>query len=66
MKNTVLLSVFKAGDSIINLHIALDIYKEHIKEAQDCLWCHIKSTDLRKGISRERVMHFHNSQDTEA
>lgn len=34
VKTTALLSVFKAGDSPSNLHIALDMYKEHIKEAQ--------------------------------
>lgn len=34
MKNTALLSVFKAGDTTTNLHIALDMYKEHVKEAQ--------------------------------
>lgn len=34
VKNTALLSVFKAGDSTTNLHTALDMYQEHIKEAQ--------------------------------
>ena len=34
MKRTTLLSVFKAGDSITNLHIALDMYREHVVEAQ--------------------------------
>ena len=34
VKNTALLSVFKAGDSTTNLHTALDMYKEHIKESQ--------------------------------
>lgn len=34
IKNTVLLSVFKAGDSATNLHTALDMYREQIKEAQ--------------------------------
>ena len=33
-KNTTLISVFKAGDSTTNLHTALDMYKEHIKELQ--------------------------------
>lgn len=35
MKNTTLLSIFKANDSTTNLHTALDIYKEHVKEAQE-------------------------------
>lgn len=34
VKNTALLSVFKAGDSTTNLHTALDMYKEHVSEAQ--------------------------------
>ena len=34
MKRTALLSVFKAGDSTTNLHIALEMYKEHVVEAQ--------------------------------
>ena len=34
MKNTALLSVFKAGDITTNLHTALDMYREHVKEAQ--------------------------------
>lgn len=34
MKNTALLSVFKAGDSTTNLHTSLDMYKEHVREAQ--------------------------------
>lgn len=34
VKNTALLSVFKAGDSSTNLHTALDMYREHVKEAQ--------------------------------
>ncbi len=34
MKNTTVLSVFKAGDTTLNLHTALDMYKEHVKEAQ--------------------------------
>lgn len=34
VKKIVLLSVFKAGDSSTNLHIALDRYKDHIIEAQ--------------------------------
>lgn len=33
VKNTALLSVFRAGDSTTNLHTALDMYKEHVKEA---------------------------------
>lgn len=31
-KNTVLISIFKAGDNITNLHTGLDMYKEHIEE----------------------------------
>ncbi len=31
-KNTALISVFKAGDSIANLHTALDMYRNHISE----------------------------------
>lgn len=34
MKRTTLLSVFKASDTTTNLHIALDMYKEHVVEAQ--------------------------------
>ncbi len=34
MKNTRVLSMFKAGDSTLNLHTALGMYKEHINEAQ--------------------------------
>jgi len=34
VKETVLLSVFKAGDSTTNLHTALEMYQMHIKEAQ--------------------------------
>lgn len=34
VKETTLLSVFRAGDSTMNLHTALDMYQEHIKEAQ--------------------------------
>ena len=34
MKNTRVLSVFKAGDSTLNLHTALEMYKEHVAEAQ--------------------------------
>jgi len=34
VKETSLLSVFKAGDSALNLHTALDMFQEHIIEAQ--------------------------------
>lgn len=34
VKSTSLVSVFKAGDSTSNLHTALDMYQEHIKEIQ--------------------------------
>ena len=34
VKKTMLLSVFNAGDSTTNLHIALDRYREHIDECQ--------------------------------
>ncbi len=34
IKATTMLSVFKAGDSTTNLHTALDMYQEHINEAQ--------------------------------
>ena len=34
MKKTALLSVFKAGDSTTNLHTALNMYREHVVEAQ--------------------------------
>lgn len=34
MKGTTLLSMFRAGDSTTNLHIALDMYREHVKEIQ--------------------------------
>lgn len=33
-KSTTLVSVFKAGDSTTNLHVALDMYREHITELQ--------------------------------
>lgn len=34
MKNTSVISVFKAGDTTTNLHTALGMYKEHVTEAQ--------------------------------
>lgn len=34
IKETTLLSVFKAGDSTTNLHTALDMYQEYIRESQ--------------------------------
>lgn len=34
MKNTFILSVFNAGDSTTNLRTAIDMYKEHVSEAQ--------------------------------
>ena len=34
IKNTVLVSVFKAGDNIASLHTVLDMYKEHVHELQ--------------------------------
>ena len=34
IKNTVLVSVFKAGDNIAILHTGLDMYKEHVQELQ--------------------------------
>lgn len=34
IKNTCLLSVFKAGDTTTNLHTALNMYREHVIEAQ--------------------------------
>ena len=34
MKGTTLLSVFKAGDTTTNLHTALNMYREHVIEAQ--------------------------------
>ena len=34
VKNTTLLSIFKAGDSTTNLHTAIDKFKEHVIEAQ--------------------------------
>ena len=34
LKNTILVSVFEAGDSTTNLHTALDMYKEHATELQ--------------------------------
>ena len=34
VKKTVVVSVFKAGDSAGNLHTALDKYKEQIEEIQ--------------------------------
>ena len=33
-QNTILVSVFKAGDSTTNLHTALDMYKYHVTELQ--------------------------------
>ena len=34
MKRTTLLSIFKAGDTTTNLHTALDMYGQHVVEAQ--------------------------------
>ncbi len=34
IKETTMVSIFKAGDSTINLYTALDMYQEHIREAQ--------------------------------
>lgn len=34
IKNTTLLSVYKADDSTTNLHTALSRYKEHVSESQ--------------------------------
>ena len=33
-KETVLLSMFKAGNSTLNLHTALSMYREHVIEVQ--------------------------------
>jgi hypothetical protein len=33
-KNTVLLSMCMAGDSLSNLHTSIDMYREHIRELQ--------------------------------
>ena len=38
IKNTTLVAVFKAGDSIVNLHTALEQYQTHIKEIQGMKW----------------------------
>lgn len=38
VKNTTLLTVFKAGDSIVNLHTALSQYKTQIEELQGMQW----------------------------
>ena len=37
-QNTTLLAVFRAGDSPINLHTALDQYREPIEEMQGMRW----------------------------
>ena len=34
LKSTISVLVFKAGDSTMNLHTALDMYKEHVSELQ--------------------------------
>ncbi len=34
IKETCLLSIFKAGDSTTNLHTALEMYQQHVIEAQ--------------------------------
>ena len=34
IKETTMLSIFKAGDTMTILHTALDMYQEHIREAQ--------------------------------
>lgn len=34
MKSTDLLSVFKAGDTTTNLYTAMNMFKEHVIEAQ--------------------------------
>ena len=38
IRNTSLVAVFKAGDRTVNLHTALDGYKEHVEEMQHMDW----------------------------
>ena len=42
-RNSCLLAVFKAGDSVTNLHIGLDQYAEHIEELQGMKWRSVTS-----------------------
>ncbi len=46
IKEMTMLSVFKAGDTTTNLHTALDMYQEHIREAQgmQIKWARSKQT----------------------
>ena len=42
-KNTSLIAVYKAGDSSVNLHIALDQYREDIKAIQGMMWQYVRT-----------------------
>ena len=60
IKNTTLLAVFKAGDSIVNLHIALSQYKTQIEELQGMQWRLIKFIFLSykvKHVQTQRLDH---------
>ena len=38
VQNTYVFCCYEAGDSVTNLHIALDLYKEEIKALQSTMW----------------------------
>lgn len=44
IKNTTLVALFKAGDSIVNLHTALSQYKTQIQELQGMKWRYVGMT----------------------
>lgn len=44
IKNTTLVAMYKAGDSVVNLHTALEQYKTHIKELQGMQWRYLCMT----------------------
>ena len=44
--NTCVFSCFEAGDSITNLHVSLDRYKEQVKDLVGMMWKYVSSTYL--------------------
>ena len=39
--NTCVFSCFEAGDSVTNLHVSLDRYKDDIKDLQGMIWKYV-------------------------
>ena len=39
--NTCVFSCFEAGDSVTNLHVSLDRYKDDIKDLQGMMWKYV-------------------------